>query len=856
MCESALPTAVAQDSAVAKPKALPSGVLLGMLVFSAVAALVDEHLLSKMLVRVVGSSVEATTAVLVAFMAGMGAGAALARRLLGREWRRPFLRYGLIELGIGASALALLPALDLVVRGYVAVARSLGTSAALFVLRFTVVVAVVSVPAVLMGMTLPLFLAAVRRATQGAPLPTPRFYAANTLGAAFGVLVSTYALIPALGIVGALGTATACNLAVAIAAFALEWKRSGDAAPVSGTAQGTGTEPWLRRAVLISFGSGLLALSLESIFFRLLAMVVGSTVYAFGLMLFVFLLGNGLGSWLADHRRLGRPLALAAAQATVGLSIMTVLPLWDRVPRLFRAVGQFAPSFLLWEGTRMAATLILLGAPTLAMGCAFGLLLRRESSGERPAARVAQLYAANMAGGVLGALLASFVLAPGIGSHASLLLIAVAEAALALLALAWEGPRVRRATALSLAIATIAMAATRGHWNMAALMSGSNVYFGEGFGTYERIRYLAEDRSGGMVTVIENSGARTLLTNGNFEGNDSSEVPDQQEYALFPMLFVHGYGNGLEIGVGTGNTLAVMAAFPFKRLDGVDLSASVLAAARREFRHLNRDVLDDARVRTFVDDGRNFLLIGTSRYDLIGVQATSISIGGEADLYSVEFYRAARQRLTGSGVFKQWLQLHHIATIDVARVLASVRAVFPEVTLWVGGHQSVIVASPAPLRADLHAVERWASEPRLAEIVRTSGLLHPFAAFGHLYLDSADIDLFLADIAARHGLAPADLVAHDNRPVLEYSTPRGNLLHEAVGDNMEALRRYARAPLLGHLTGLRDRDEQQVLLAWAAYERGFHRLARLALDRVTGPLPREHEELRTVLAKAASAEWP
>ena len=820
MCESALPTAVAQDSVVARRKVLPGGVLLGMLVFSAAAALVEERLLSKLLVHVVGASVETTTAVLVAFVAGMGGGAALARRLLGRAWRRPFLRYGLIELGIGASALALLPALDLVLRGYMAVARSLGNPAALLVLRFAVVVAVVSVPAVLTGMTLPLFLAAARRATPGEPLPTPRFYAASALGAAFGVLVATYALIPALGIAGTLYAAAACNLAVAITAFVLGRSQTGDAVPATGRPE-RGTESWLRREAIVSFGSGLLALALASISFRLLAVVVGSTVYAFALMLFVFLLGNGLGSWLAERPRLGRPLALAAAQAAVGLSILAVLPLWDRVPSLFRAVGQFAPSFPFWEGTRMAATLILLGAPTLAMGCAFGLLLRRESDGEHAEARVAQLFTANMAGGVLGALLASFVLAPRIGSRASLVSIAVAESALALLVLAWEGPRVWRATALALTIVTVAMVAARGRWNMAELMSGSNVYFGEGVGA---------------------------------EGSDSFKVTDRD--ALFPMLFVREYGNGLNIGVGTGNTLAVMAAFPFRHLDAVDLSESVLVAAHREFRHLNRDVLDDARVRTFVDDGRNFLLAGTSLYDLVCVQTASIWIEGEADQYSVEFYRVVRQRLTGSGVFEQRLPLHHIATVDVARAIASVRAVFPEVTLWVRGHQGVIVASPAPLRADLRVVESWDSDPGLAEIVRSSGLAHPFAAFGDLYLDSADVDLFLADIAARHGLAPADLLVHDNRPVLEYSTPRGNLLRDAVGDNMEALRGHAGVSLLGHVTGLRDRDEQQVLLAWAAYERGFHRLARLALDRVTGPLPRGHDELRTALAEAASAEWP
>ena len=741
------------------------------------------------------------------------------------------------------------------VDAYVALARGLGPSTPLFVLRFSVVVLVVAVPALLMGMTLPLFLAAVRRAHGGRPLPTPRFYAANTLGAALGVLISTYLLIPALGITGTLLFAASCNALVALAALALDRVPTAASTATAEVATSSG-EPWLRTTVVLAFGSGLLALALESLFFRMLAMVVGSSVYAFGLMLFVFLLGNGLGSGLADHRRLGRPLAMALAQAAVGLSILLVLPLWDQVPPLFRAVGRFSPSFLLWESTRMLATLFLLGAPTLAMGCAFGLLLRRESDSPRTAARVAQLYAANMAGAVLGTLLATFVLAPGIGSHRSMIVVAVAEAALGLLALKWETPRVRRVTAVAL-VATIALlAATRRPWNMAELMSGANVYFNEGFGSYDRIRFLAEDRTGGMVTVIEKDGTRTLLSNGKFEGNDSFEIPDQQLYAFLPMMFVREYGAGLKIGVGTGNTLAVMAAFPFKRLDAVDLSASVLRAARSEFAHLNQKVLDDPRVHTYVEDGRNFLLTGTTRYDLISVQVSSIWIGGEADLYATEFYRAARERLTDKGVFKQWLQLHHISPLDVARVLASVRSVFPEVTLWVGGHQSVIVAARAPLRADLRVVDGWAGDPRLSYLLRTSGLSHPFAAFGHLYLDTAGIDRFVAEAARRANLHPSQLPVGDDRPVLEYSTPRGNLIEDAVGDNMERLRRHATPSLLAHVEGARDQDEERLLLTWAAYERGFRRLARFTLDRVEGPLPAAHEPLRAELAGAAQAEWP
>ena len=859
MCGSVLPDAAdaaAPAAPTAKFRAPPNTVLLGMLALSAVAAMIDEHLLSKLLMRVVGCSAQATTAVLVAFLAGVGAGAFLARRLLRHEWHHPFRRFGLIELGIGTSTLVLLPVLEPIARIYVLLAGHLGTGTMLFVLRFVVVVLVVSAPAVLVGMTLPLFLAAVNQTSGDARLTTPRFLAATALGAACGVLVSTYLLIPDLPIAGVLLIAALCNLAVAIAAFALDWNRIENFPSCSGPAENTEGESWSRREVLFSFTSGLLALALAAMFFRLLAVVVGSTAYAGGVMLFVFLVGHGLGSWLAEHRRLARPLALTSAQAAIGLSILALMSFWDRVPLLFRSIGQFAPSFLLWEATRTAATASMLLAPALAMGCAFGLLLRRESRGARPVSRVAQLLVAHMTGAILGVLLASCVLAPLLGSQVSLVLIAVAEIAVSFLALAWESPWARRATAVSLIIATVALLAARSSWSMAQLMSGSNVYFDAGAGPSERIRYLAEDSSRGMVTVMENKGTRTLLANGNFVGDDSSQVPDQQLCALFPMLFAHHHGRGLQIGVGTGNTVAVMAAFPFQRLDVVDPSESLLTAARREFRQLNRDAFDDARVHTFVEDGRNFLRIGTDSYDLISVQVSSLSVEGEADCFSVEFYQGARRRLTESGVFKQWLPLHHLSTLDIGRVLASLRAVFPVATLWVGRHQAALVASPLPLRADLRAVERWASNPRLAEILHSAGLEHPYATFGHLYLDTADMDSFLAEVSARHGYSPADLIVHDNRPVLEYSTPRGNLLRGGAGENIEALRRHARVSLLGHVTGAHGEDDQQQLLAWAAYERGFHRLARLSLDRVKGPLSAESEKLQKALANVAAQEWP
>ncbi len=830
-----------------------------LLLLSGAASLINEHLLSRLLIRVVGSSAEAAAAVLVAFMGGMGLGARWAGRRVGRT-RNPLRLYAFVELGIGALALLLPSTLSLVTRGYVAIAQRTGWGSGLLVLRFLVAVAVVAVPGLLMGATLPILLEAARRLTRTA-LPLAELYAANTFGAACGVLASTYFLVPQWGIFGALLTAASCNVIVCVTALWLDARPAQaavDDTPPAAEAPLAVASLTLRRGVAIAFGSGLLAFSFEVIAFRLLAVIIGNSVYAFGLMLFVFLLGNAIGSRLGAARRLGHPLALALAQSLVGLSLLALAPTWDGLPLLFRRVGAFTPSFALWEGTRFVVTLALLIGPTLAMGAAFALLLRLAGGNDaRTPERVARLYTANMVGAILGSLGGTFVLAPALGSQASLVIVAILETALATLALVPSAAprRTRLGIGAAWAVAVSLLLSAGSPWNIAALLSGSNVYFSSGFTEYDRLLSLREDRAGGMVAVIEQDGLRTMLANGKFEGNDGFEVPEQQMFALLPLLFVRETHAALNIGIGTANSLAVMGAFPFSRLDAVDLSAATVDAARRQFAHINRAILDDPRVHVHIDDGRNFLLTTDARYDLIVTQLTSIWIGGSADLYNREFYQAARARLQPDGVLQQWIQLHHIESADIARVVATMKSVFPHVTLWVAGHQGVLVATNGEQRADARRLDQWMRDPNLRRVLATSRLDHPFAAFGHLYLDEPGLDAFVGEVRLRAG--GGELISTDARSTLEYSTPRGNLLANALGDNMELLRRHATASARAHIDGLTGDAEERLFLAYAARERGFEQLARYVLQPVReqftdGP----HAPLVRALDAIGARPWP
>ena len=184
---------------------------------SGATALSAEVVLNKLLTYVFGSSHLATSTVLAAYMAGLSAGAWVFGRGA-RRLARPVLAYAALELLVGAFY-ALLPVLfGPFQRAGVALSTPLaGSPTLLTVARFALSFALVFLPTLMMGGTLPTLISAFHRGT-ALEKSLPMLYATNTLGAAAGTLVASYAAIPRLGLDGTLYACAALNLAVALAA--------------------------------------------------------------------------------------------------------------------------------------------------------------------------------------------------------------------------------------------------------------------------------------------------------------------------------------------------------------------------------------------------------------------------------------------------------------------------------------------------------------------------------------------------------------------------------------------------------------------------------------------------------------
>jgi len=774
--------------------------MLALFAASGAAGLVDQVAFAKYLSYIVGGTAYAVSAVLAAFMTGLALGAHLGGGVSARV-RRPVLAYGALELVVAAAVAASPLAFEGLTALYAALARRAPQSLAfLSGLRFLAAFSVVVVPTAAMGATLPILVRALGepgRPGDGAGAgKLGALYAGNTLGGAAGALLAAYALLPALGLRRTLLISSLTSAAVGLGALALGRaarapSMRGPEADAEAPAAGARARLPERTMVALALLSGALVFASEVVFTHLLALLVGNSAYAFGLMLAVFLCCLFAGAARAGdvEARFGAG-ALPLGLAATALALAVTFPLWDRLPYFFANSGARVTSFAGREAVRGFVCFLVLGLPATLMGLTFPLLLR-HAFGERQAGRwIGRLTAVNTAGAVAGALVAGYGLLPALGSDRSLRAVALAFAASALAA----GPAVRlgrgRLTAV-VAVAAVALTVVMPRWNLARLTSGANVYF-QGWGDPDEIPFLREDMHGGVTTVHRTGTMLTLWTNGKFQGDLGPETWTQRSFAHYPSIFVSRFDRALVIGLGTGATLGAVAAYPWREIDVVEISPAIVEAARRFFGPGNRRALEDPRVTVHHDDGRNHLLVHDGRYDLISMELTSIWFAGAGNLYNREFYRLARDRLAPGGVLAQWIQAHHATRRDVATIIGTVRDVFPHVAVFFGGSQCVLVASAEPLVASAARLDALEAAPALRAVLPEGRHLRELTA--DVLVAGAGVAAFLDESARAAGLPRADLVSTDDSVYLEYATPRSNVLPWSSRAAMVAVLRAYRDP--------------------------------------------------------------
>jgi len=180
------------------------------------------------------------------------------------------------------------------------------------------------------------------------------------------------------------------------------------------------------------FLSGLSGLIYQVVWVRVFGNVFGNTIYSASLVVAVFMLGLGAGSYIvgawADRRYAARPESLLRAYAwfevLIGAGAAAISLLLPQLGRLSALVSSYTREASGWYAlsaasylARAAIVLVLLTPITLLMGGTLTLLIRHLVRRDARAGgwRIAVLYGVNTAGAALGCFLTDFTLVPAAG---------------------------------------------------------------------------------------------------------------------------------------------------------------------------------------------------------------------------------------------------------------------------------------------------------------------------------------------------------------------------------------------------------------------------------------------------------
>ncbi|MCP3140682.1 fused MFS/spermidine synthase [Pyxidicoccus xibeiensis] len=767
--------------------------MAALLFLSGATALVYELVWSKYLGNVLGNSGQAHAVVLATFMGGLALGAFVFGKTADRV-KSPLALYGFLELGVALYALAFPYVLDALGALWLALAP-LFPEGGRVAPRLLIASLSLVVPTLLMGGTLPALVRHFASSLAGVQKELARLYAVNSLGAALGVFLAGTKLVPSVGLAASAQGAAAINVLLALAALALARQHPpslapGQAAPdVEGGAEVAYPRAAVRAALLGVALSGFTSMLYQVTWIRLLSIVLGASTYAFTLILTAFILGIGLGSfWLMTRDGKEDSLRLyARMQVALVVSLCVALPLYVRLPYYFRQaswmLNRTLDAWPLYQLATFGFCCLVLLIPTFFMGAAFPAAARVATAKVSEVGRqLGGVYLWNTVGTISGSVLGGMVLMPWWGMEGNFVAGAVVNllaAGLAYAAVPGRPKSPARAfwpVGAAAAMALVVLGSMSG-WAI-RLSSITSPRVRQPAESYEQLVAVAakdtvpvfyEDDTFATVLVGDSPGShRFMKINGKVDASTGSDVETQVVAGhLGVLLHPREPKNVLVVGAGAAITAGSVLAHPIERMDLVEISPSVIDAARL-FKEANRNAIDDPRTRVTVDDAKTFMALAPVKYDLVISVPSNPWVAGVSGLFTQDFFRTVDRHLADDGVLVQWIHTYENQEELIQLVVRTLRDTFPHATTWLGPYDLVLVASRKPLTFDARQVaERMARPDAKADLARVD--IHDVFALLSKQVHSQEGQLEFA------GKGPINT---DDHNLLEYASPIAFFLAE------------------------------------------------------------------------------
>ena len=714
----------------------------------------------KMLLPVFGNTVWAVGTLLTAFMGGLALGSWLFGKIADRTGS-PLKLYGILEGFIGLYGMATIVLFKNLHLIYIPLyGLSGGDNVVMGIIKFFLALILLLPPTICMGGTLPLLAKQFTTDSSKAGSGIGYLYTVNTLGAVIGTFVAGFFMIPMMGLHNTVISAAVFNFIILGVILVVTYKEK-VGIKLRGLFAGEKIKSrkedrWL---LIIYLTCGLTGLSYEVIWNRILTLHLGSSVYAYSIMLAVYLVGITLGAGLVSAwmKRIKNPVRwFAAFQLILAFDLILIINQFGNLSEIIGAMGEMmvGQSYFSYIASLTFSTLQLLLLPTLMMGACFPLAVRLYvKNDEELGGDTGKLYAMNTLGTIIGSFGGGFVLLPLLGAQMGLLV----TASLNLAAGIYLVTRDSFSKFKKVLVGVICVVVFYGGYLL--LTYPNQVILSAGIFKSEdqnKIRLLTFDEDiYATVTVEERTGARgtwrQLSMNGVGVAGTSSELfTIQKLQGHLPLLLHPNPKSVLHIGFGSGGTAWAVSRYPVEKITIAEISRSVIKKASKYFQMVNHGVLNDRRVKVVFTDGRNKVLADTETYDVILSDSIHPRFSGNGSLYTYDYYELLKKRLKPGGLVSQWLPFYSITPENFRMIVKSFYKVFPYTSVWYTNNTLnsyvIVIGKLDNGKIDFARLEQKLKIPGVAADLKEINCDSPFRILDFFFFANEKVNTFTGNV--------------------------------------------------------------------------------------------------------------
>ncbi len=685
-------------------------------------------------------------------------------------------------------------------------------------------VAIIGVPAFLMGATLPLLgrLAAVLK------IQISLLYGLNTFGGALGCLGVAFWLIPQFGVHQSSLVLSGINAAAALLLTLFSFHKEVTPAPVARHLSGSG-EPLDSVTLLHAFLTGFVTLSLEVAWFRAFRGAFRSTTESFALMLCTVLVALALGARLSESPLL-KKVPNVRLLVLAGIGILVSTPFIERLD----SVSHLAlhPVQLTWFVLIMLVVIV----PITCLGAVLPRLLDKATANSS----WGQVYSINTLGAALGGITSAWVFLPVLGFSYTAIALAILLAGASLAAKSRES---RILLGVFLVIGFISLRSLSG-------VGVTRVVGRLGVEQYSLLEYR-ETPDSAIAAIEFPTGERGLIIDGFHAATELKLGHYMRWMGHLPMLLHTDPKRALVICFGTGQTADAVRAENPETLQIVDLNAAVLQLAH--WFPKNNNVLEDPRVQTTVMDGRAFVRRTERTFDVVTLEPMPPNFAGVNSLYSKEFYELVAEKLDEGGTIAQWVTFRLVSPHLNASIVKTFTEVFPNSFLWIDPLSQTGIVVGKKTKASTQAIQlpgfnrpgitRDLTQFEVEAAIALQGeALKAYAATGALITDDNQALAFGAQI---HEALLNPNILEDNLALVRQAQ---NKALQSVRDSVKAQGPEAEVALL-QLEALQQEAQRKI----AAAQKDIQTIKGLAADAmVAAAFAGRIEDLKTAVASGTS----